>query len=111
MNGKALLLVLLGGSSMAALSSGWDDLLDPVAIITEAVASKRQPILRVTHEEGHGGWQFYDDAEPLTVPVVMSKDQFLALDPSLASLKDLPVGWEAIRENRSGKWLRSRAQP
>ncbi len=54
-------------------ASGWDDPLHPVGMTTEAVANKRKPVLRVVHDEGHGGWQFYDDAEPLKGPVVTTE--------------------------------------
>ena len=86
--------------------SDWSSQLYPAAITTEAVASRRFPVLRVVHEEGHSGWQFYDDAEPLTSPVVLEKDVFLRLDPSLASVTDLPVGWEAVRQTATAPWHR-----
>jgi hypothetical protein len=107
-DGTSLFAALLGGQAMAANSSDWDNPLYPVAIATEAVTTKRQPILRVVHEEGHGGWQFYDDAEPLRRPLVVPKEELLALDPTVASVKDLPVGWEATRESPSSEWHRSR---
>ena len=89
-----------------ASASGWDDPLHPVGITTEAVVSKRKPVLRVVHEEGHGGWQFYDDAEPLKGPLVLAKSELLKLDSSLAAIKDLPVGWEAIRKGPKSPWTR-----
>lgn len=85
----------------------WASPLDPAAITTPAIAERRQPVLRVVHDEGHGGWQFYDDIEPLTGPVVLPKAVFLDLDPSLTEITDLPVGWEAVRETQDGPWSRS----
>ena len=55
----------------------WSNVLDPAVITTKAVAAGRQPVLRVVHEEGHGGWQVYDDVEPLTAPVIMIAQQVL----------------------------------
>lgn len=90
--------------------SSWDDPLDPVAITTEAVAKKRQPILRVLHTaECHGAWQFYDDVEPLKGPVILPKAELLLLDSSLSAIKDLPVGWEATRKSSSSSWVRKKA--
>jgi hypothetical protein len=87
--------------------SSWSSPLDTAAITTPAIAERRQPVLRVVHDEGHGGWQFYDDVEPLTGPVVLPKAVFLDLDPSLTDITDLPVGWEAVRETQDGPWSRS----
>jgi hypothetical protein len=89
-------------------ASAWDDPLDPVGITTEAVAKQRKPVLRVLHEAGHGGWQFYDDVEPLSGPVVLPKLELLKLDPSLAAVKDLPVGWEATRQSPTSRWVRKK---
>lgn len=102
-----VLTLSLGTTNMvnAAL---WDDPLDPIGITTEAVAKKRKPILRVVHDTGHGGWQFYDDAEPLKGPVVLPKVELLKLDASLSVIKDLPVGWEATRKNAKSPWVRSK---
>jgi hypothetical protein len=102
------LAIALGTSNMVSAAS-WGDPRDPVAITTEAVAKKRQPILRVFHEEGHGGWQFYDDAEPLSRPVVMPKEELIRLDPTLDGIKNLLVGLEAMRRNRTGPWVRRKA--
>lgn len=94
-----------------ASASAWDDPLDAVGVTSQAVAMKRQPILRVLHEEGPGGWQFYDDVEPLEGPIVLPKHEILRLDPSLAVIKDLPVGWEATRRSAKSPWVRTKATP
>jgi hypothetical protein len=95
---------------MTTSRSEWSHRLDPVAITTAAVAEKRHPALRVFHDEGPGGWQFYDDVEPLEAPVVVPKEELLALDPSLAEITDLPVGWEAVREDGSSPWVRAEVE-
>ena len=83
----------------------WDDPRFPLVIATQAVAEGRKPILRIVHEGGHGGWQFYDDAEPLTEPVVLPKAAILELEPTVARIKDrLPIGWQAIRKSRDADW-------
>lgn len=87
--------------------SVWSSPLDTIAITTPAIAERRHPVLRVVHDEGHGGWQFYDDIEPLIGPVVLPKAVFLELDPSLIEITDLPVGWEAVRETQDRTWSRS----
>jgi hypothetical protein len=97
---------------MTASASDWDNPLYPAVITTDAVASGRQPILGVRHtEEGHVGWDFYDDVEPLGDPIVIPKARILELDPSMAAVKNLPIGWEAMRESPSSEWRRSRIAP
>ena len=88
--------------------ASWDDPLDPIVITTSAVASKQKPITRVVREVGPGGWQLYD-AGPLTGgPVVLPKTEALKLDPSLRSLINLPVGWEATRRDATSPWVRKK---
>lgn len=91
---------------MTEASTDWSSPLDPAAITTPAIAERRLPVVRVVHEAGHGGWQFYDDVEPLTRPVVLPKDVLLEMDPSLAVIIDLPLGWKAIRDGESHSWER-----
>jgi hypothetical protein len=86
--------------------TSWDDPKDPVGITTPAVASGRLPILRVVHMSGRGGWQFYDDRERLTSPVILPKTVLLELDPSLGEIRSLPIGWEAERESPAHPWKR-----
>lgn len=105
---KYIVAALLIGAAGMVSASVWDDPLDPIGITSEAVAKRRQPVLRVVHEKGHGGWQFYDDIEPLKGPVVLSKPEILKLDPSLSAVTDLPVGWEAIRKDARSPWVRSK---
>jgi hypothetical protein len=107
---RIFLLLFLGSLGMNAAAAGWNDSSDPVAITTDAVANKRLPVLRVVHEAGPGGWQFYDDSEPLGEPVVLPKESILLLDPSLVEITDLPTGWEAVRSAPSGKWNRAKIQ-
>ena len=102
------LAALFGRLSIGRRSFDWDDPLDPVGTTTEAVSSGRQPVLRVLHEDGPGGWQFYDDAEPLQGPVILTKEQLLIIDPSLANVRDLPLGWEATRESSAATWVRAK---
>jgi hypothetical protein len=86
----------------------WDDPLDPVAVTVDEVANGVRPVLIVMHEEGHGGWQLLDgDDVSERAPRVMPKADVLAIDPSLAAVKDLPVGWQAVRASVNAPWNRS----
>jgi len=87
----------------------WDSPLDPIVITTQAIADRASPVLLVIHDEGHGGWQFYDGSDVAgQKPVVLTKDVALALDSSIAEITDLPVGWQARWNPVTGQWLRSR---
>ena len=107
---KAFLDRLFFRSAAQTYTSEWGDPLDPVAITTDAVASSRLPTLLVVHESGPGGWQFYDNVEDPGEPIVLLKEDLLALDQSLAGVTDLPVAWEAIREDISSPWIRSKIE-
>ncbi len=72
----------------------------------------RAPILLVSHDADDGMWQFLDGRNDLTAEdaVVLSLDCVLALDPSIAQLADLPLGWQAWRENVNQPWQRESAE-
>jgi hypothetical protein len=97
-------------TTLSTHASPWNNPIDPVAIATESVAAGQRPILRVVHEEGPGGWQFYDGGPLQGKPVVLPKAEVLKRDASLAAVTDLPVGWEATRSSPSGKWLRRKVK-
>lgn len=85
----------------------WDDPLDIAVITTKAIAAKQLPILRVVHESGHGGWQFYDNTDLSNQePIAIIKKEILILDDSLSQIIDLEVGWEAERKDIHSSWLR-----
>jgi hypothetical protein len=85
----------------------WNDPLDIAVITTEEIITKRLPVLRVRHESGHGGWQFYDNTEISgQEPIVLTKTEILSLDKSLINVANLEVGWEAERKDHHSPWLK-----
>jgi hypothetical protein len=87
----------------------WDDPRDPVAITVAEVVAGKNSVLLVSHDAGHGGWQFMDGQDVKgRKPVVIPKAELLRLDPSLAELKDLPVGWRARRTSSKEAWVREK---
>jgi hypothetical protein len=89
----------------------WADPLDPVAITVDEIVAGQRDILLVRHDEGHGGWQFYDSEDVSDrLPYVIPKDELLRIDPTLESITDLPVGWSARRDSKQDSWLRERTQ-
>lgn len=85
-----------------------------VAVFTVAdIAFGRAPILRVTHDEEDGGWQFHTGG-PLPAAsewkLVLLKN-VATLDPTIKELADLPLGWEATRSAAGEKWITKRQSP
>jgi hypothetical protein len=77
-------------------------------VVTVAeIASGARSTLLVIHDLGHGGWQLLDGQDLAgRKPLVVPKAQLLKVDPSLAGVTDLPVGWRARRSSRGDDWQR-----
>jgi hypothetical protein len=74
------------------------------------IAQDSSPILRVTHDEDDGGWQFLDGGEVLMDEAfLVSLRNITHLDPSLVELADLPIGWVAERDASGEPWRRKPA--
>jgi hypothetical protein len=85
-----------------------------VAVITVAdILDARRPILSVWHDEEDGMWQFLtdDDAPDEAQARVVALDEIVALDPSVAELADLPLGWCAWRHAVGHPWKRGKQPP
>ena len=85
----------------------FDDPPNTACITTRFVLDREKPILLVTHDEDDGGWQFLcgstsdpDDGR------VIGLDCALQLDPNVAELADLPLGWKAWRDSPDHEWER-----
>jgi hypothetical protein len=92
--------------------SGWP--FDEPQIL--AVISNRKVIFGgewialVAHDED-GGWQFLShETSPLKEgdAVIVSLREILRLDPSIAELADLQLGWRAWRRSKDSPWQRSK---
>jgi hypothetical protein len=69
-------------------------------------------IALVSHDEDDGGWQFLShEISPFREgdAVIVSLQKILQIDPSVAELADLPLGWRARRRSRDSPWHRSKA--
>ena len=98
-----------GGTSTGR---NWDDPDDIAVATTQEVIDGKLPVVFVSRDsgcvDGMGGWQFLDgaptDDRP---PTCVAKEELLRLDPTLAEVTDLPVGWYAEREIKGGPWKRA----
>jgi hypothetical protein len=99
------------GRKKGRIGQTWDDALDVAVITTREVMDRTLPVVLVIHDEGvgrgWGGWQFMD-GRPMEgrEPVAISKLDIIRLDPTLAHVTDLRVGWRARRDGRDGAWIR-----
>ena len=75
---------------------------------TTFVLHQKSPIVQVIHDED-GDWHFLGAECDLASEHVMlvSLQQMLDHDPSLAELLNLPEGTQAVRQNTLSAWKRS----
>jgi hypothetical protein len=83
---------------------------DEVAITTREVMHEGWPILLVTHDADDGAWQFVNgrgDTDDTDSAMVVAARRVAEIDPTLAELADLPLGWRAWRHSVGDSWTRS----
>lgn len=113
---KRLLAPLVLGVASAHFAAAADivwpfDQPRNVAVITlKQVATRKAPILLVTHDASDHGWQFLNPniAVIESNAAVVSLEQITKLDPSIIELADLPPGWSAHRTKIGDKWVREK---
>ena len=75
------------------------------AVITCCHVMAGAPILRVTHDEEDGMWQFLCGGEhDASEARVIALQEAYALDASLGKLVKMPCGCVAQRRSKNGKW-------
>jgi hypothetical protein len=65
----------------------------------------------VSHDEDDGARQIHSAAQPASAEAsarVVSLRSIVGLDPTIADIADLPLGWHAWRETQDGDWHRQR---
>jgi hypothetical protein len=90
----------------------FDDPDDAAAFCCRHVTEDDRPILRVTHDQDDGAWQFLcgdfheaDDARVVCLGCMVTRDK------TLFGLADLPFGWCADRDAVDGPWRRAPNTP
>lgn len=90
--------------------------VDPpnLAVFTTAdVLERGLPIVRVTHDEDDGCWQFHSEngaPDDLQEARLVALRTIVRLDPTIPALADLPLGWCALRAAPGAPWRRERTQ-
>jgi hypothetical protein len=79
-----------------------------VAVLTsKVIASGEAWIAYVSHDADDGGWQFHGAVPTSEMDAaVISLNAALEIDPSIAKLADLPLGWCARRSALDEGWQR-----
>jgi len=79
------------------------------SITVREIVQRTKPILLVCHDSDDGSWQFLTGGPvDMADAMVVALKEIVDLDPSLAALADLPLGWQASRENLHSAWTRSK---
>jgi hypothetical protein len=83
---------------------------DNLAVFTTIyVCDSKLPILKVRHqsdEEGGSTWEFHANNGPylLSDVLVVAMKEILDIDPSIATILDLPIDNDAVRSEVGGVW-------
>jgi hypothetical protein len=79
------------------------------AFTVSSVLEGTAEIVYVSHDEEDGAWQFLDDPDRDDGAKVVSLHRLLQLDPTLAELASLPLGWHAFRHRPGSPWRWARS--
>ena len=86
--------------------------LDPpsVAVIVDRRVMNGEAFISVvSHDADDGAWQFLSNL-PMTEAdaALVSLQSVTQLDASVMELADLPLGWRAWRNEKTGEWQKTR---
>ena len=71
-----------------------------------------EPILLVSHDADDRGWQSIGASDALMADAkLVCLEEIVRLDPTVLEVAVLPLGWQAIRDHVSGRWLRRKNPP
>ena len=86
----------------------FDDAENTAVFTTHYVLELGRPVVRVTHDEEDGAWQFHaSEGTSGAVAKVVGLQEMMEIDLSLLELADLPEGWVATRTAIGRPWERS----
>jgi len=80
-----------------------------IALTSRQVLQDGWPILLVTHDADDGAWQFvngHGDTEDTDSAMAVAVETVFEVDPTIAGLADLPLGWRAWRDSPDHPWRR-----
>ena len=78
-----------------------------MAVITTRDILEGAAILLVSHDEVDGGWQFLPNRAVVDADArIVGLREIWMLDPTVGTLADLPLGWQAWRAAPGDPWQR-----
>jgi len=81
---------------------------DEAAITLRQILDGKKPILLVARDPEDGSWSFLTGEDFRAGDgKVVSLRTALSLDPTLAEVADLPIGWYAYRQQVGAAWERA----
>jgi hypothetical protein len=89
---------------------GWpfDDPENVATMTVRQITHGGQPILLVSHDADDGMWQFLTGGPvQMADAMLVSLREVYRIDPSIAELADLPLGWTAERSAPGQSWRRN----
>jgi hypothetical protein len=92
-------------------NSEWpfDEPKNVAVLTTTGIIQNQEAILYVSHDDDDGAWEFFPSPSvPIDCVILVALHRVFALDKSLMSLADLPLGWVAKRKNINEAWVRSK---
>ena len=79
----------------------FEDPQNVAVFTTEQVVKERKPILFVTNDADDGAWQFHSgDIARDEDAMILALSEIVEIDPTLAELADLPLGYKAVDQAR-----------
>ena len=85
-----------------------DDPPNVAVITTRGILDGTDWIARASLDADEGDWQFHAAAAPREEDAkIVALRRIYELDPSIAELADLPLGWQAWRTDRHSPWQRA----
>lgn len=95
------------GKGWAQEKKAFKEPLDTAVFTTKFVTEDKKTITYVTHDADDGAWQFFSDDEFEDfekVAKIIGLGQIIKIDPTLTELADMPIGYYAIRKDKTKKW-------
>ncbi|MGP1908404.1 hypothetical protein ACTSEZ_09525 [Metabacillus sp. JX24] len=85
---------------------------DTMVITIKQIMDRTQTVLYVSHDKEDGMWQFLDGSMVFDTDDarIVTLEEMIEIDDSLASISDLPHGWIAERDDRKAIWKRRKKQ-
>ncbi|WP_165072682.1 hypothetical protein [Paludisphaera rhizosphaerae] len=88
----------------------FDDSPDEEVVTLDRIIRDGAPVLLVAHDDD--GWQFLDGEHVFEDDgVVVYLGDMIQIDPTLADLSALPIGWHARRATVADEWQMAEGEP